>query len=173
MLEKVQSLGPPRLQKGLEEWNSEQGLLLFRGKVYVPKNTELWHDIVQIHHDSLAVGQPGRWKTLELVSQNYWWPGMSKFIHEYVDTCDACNCTKTSPPRQLRTSVRRSMWKCRVYAYINLPRHRRTVHGREGRRSGRKTPSFQGMHLPPRDQRVRRGPRSSLAHGGADETQGS
>ena len=53
-LEKVQNLGPPRLQKGLEEWNSEQGLLLFRGKVYVPKNTELRRDIVQIHHDSLA-----------------------------------------------------------------------------------------------------------------------
>lgn len=98
-LEKVQNLGPPRLQKGLEEWNSEQGLLLYRGKVYVPKNAELRRDIVKIHHDSLAVGHPGRYKTLELVSRNYWWPGMSKFIHEYVDTCDACNRTKTFPAK--------------------------------------------------------------------------
>ncbi|OSX61459.1 hypothetical protein POSPLADRAFT_1057225 [Postia placenta MAD-698-R-SB12] len=34
-LEKVQDLGPPWLQRGFEEWNAEQGLLLFRRCVYV------------------------------------------------------------------------------------------------------------------------------------------
>lgn len=55
-LEKVQGLGPPRLQWGFEEWNAEQGLLLFCGCIYVPKNAELRWDIVKIHHDSLITG---------------------------------------------------------------------------------------------------------------------
>lgn len=98
-LSKIQDLGPPRLQKGLEDWNTEQGLLLYRGRVYVPKNNDIRRDLVKIHHNSIAVGHPGRWKTLEILSRNYWWPGMTKFVHEYVDTCDTCNRTKTFPAK--------------------------------------------------------------------------
>ncbi|KAF9798446.1 hypothetical protein IEO21_10721 [Rhodonia placenta] len=98
-LEKVQNLGPPQLQKGFDEWNAEQGLLLFRGMVYVPKNAELQWDIVKIHHDSPIAGHGGRAKTLELVSWNYWWPGMSKLVNKYVSTCNVCNHTKTFPAK--------------------------------------------------------------------------
>ena len=98
-LEKIQDLGPPRLQRDFTEWNAEQGLLLFRGCIYVPKDVTLRRDIVQMHHDAPAAGHPGRAKTLELVSRNYWWPGMTKFINDYVDTCDVCNRTKTFPAK--------------------------------------------------------------------------
>ena len=87
-LAKVQELGPRLLKKGLEEWNTENGLLLFRGKVYVPNDPVLRKELVRRHHDVPAAGHPGRAKTLELLSRNYWWPGMTKFVHEYVDTCD-------------------------------------------------------------------------------------
>src|SRR3981189_3149820 len=57
------------------EWSeSEDNLLLFRGKIYVPKDLDLRLRIVKQHHDSLIAGHPGRWKTLELVSRSYWWP---------------------------------------------------------------------------------------------------
>ena len=72
-IEKVKVGAPRMLRRGLEEWNTEDGLLLFRGKVYVPKDLELRRDIVALHHDTVAVGHPGRWKTYELVSRNYWW----------------------------------------------------------------------------------------------------
>ena len=89
-LSKVQELGPRLLQKGIEEWNTEQGLLLFRGKVYVPNDPQLRKELVQRHHDAPPAGHPGRAKTLELLSCNYWWPGITVDIKKYIQGCDIC-----------------------------------------------------------------------------------
>jgi hypothetical protein len=62
------SSGPREFKKSLEEWNYENGLLLHRGKVYVPKDKDLRLDLLKLHHDTLLAGHPGRWKTLELLS---------------------------------------------------------------------------------------------------------
>ena len=93
-IEKIKGGAPRALRKGLEEWNTENGLILFRGKVYVPKDGELRRRVVELHHDSLPTGHPGRWKTYELVSRNYWWPGMSVYVEKYVTGCDTCQRTK-------------------------------------------------------------------------------
>jgi len=53
------------------EW-SEEGLLQFRGKIYVPQNTDLRRQVVSLCHDTKVAGHPGHWKTLELVSRDYW-----------------------------------------------------------------------------------------------------
>lgn len=84
-----------------EEWSMEQGLILYRGKIYVPKNETLRREVVQAHHDSPVTGHPGRWKTLELVTRNYWWPNISRYIANYVKGCDRCNRTKTFPAKPM------------------------------------------------------------------------
>ena len=43
----------------------------------MPNIPELQQQIVKRYHNSHIAGHPGRWKTLELVSHNYWWPQMS------------------------------------------------------------------------------------------------
>jgi len=55
------------------KWSNIDGLLQFRGKIYIPQSPDLHRQIVALCHDTHITGHPGRWKTLELVSRNYWW----------------------------------------------------------------------------------------------------
>jgi len=41
-----------------------------------------------------SAGHPGWWKTYELVSRNYWWPGMTTFVKKYITGCDMCQQMK-------------------------------------------------------------------------------
>src|SRR5882724_11820570 len=33
----------------------------------------------------------------ELVTCNFWWPRMGRYVADYVKGCNLCNCTKTFP----------------------------------------------------------------------------
>jgi hypothetical protein len=76
------------------EWSESNGLLMFRGKIYVPNDKDLQHHIIEQYHDTRITGHTGCFKTLELVARNYWWPQMSRYISIYVKTCNLCNQTK-------------------------------------------------------------------------------
>jgi hypothetical protein len=93
-IDTIKTSGLESLAKGLKEWNIQDGIILYRGKVYMPKNQALRREIVKEHHDSRLGGHSGRYKTMELVQQNYWWPGMTTFIKNYVDGCTICQESK-------------------------------------------------------------------------------
>jgi hypothetical protein len=76
------------------EWSESDGLLMFHGKIYVPKDRDLRRCIVEQHHNMHIAGHAGHFKTPELVSRNYWWPQMSHYIGTYVKHCDLCKRTK-------------------------------------------------------------------------------
>jgi len=58
--------------------------------VYVSKNDELRTEIIWLHHDVPVVGHGRKWKTVELVTRNYWWPGVIREVGWYVKGCDLC-----------------------------------------------------------------------------------
>lgn len=95
-LKHVKKLGPATLRNDLVDWNIEQDLLQYRGKIYIPNDQELRTELVRLHHDSPLAGHPGVWKTVELLSRNYHWYGMAQFVKDYVRTCDTCHRGKTS-----------------------------------------------------------------------------
>jgi hypothetical protein len=59
------------------EWKEEGDLVIVDGRIYIPKDVQLRHDLVYAHHNSPIAGHQGKWKTLELILCNYWWPGIS------------------------------------------------------------------------------------------------
>ena len=70
------------------EWKIEGELVLKEGKVYVPRDEELRAEVIQLHHDVPAAGHGGQWKTVELVTRNYWWPGVTRDIRKYMEECN-------------------------------------------------------------------------------------
>ena len=59
-------------------------------KVYTPKNKAFRVEIIQLHCDVPVVGHRRRWKTTELVIENYWWPRVMKDVGKYIDRCRLC-----------------------------------------------------------------------------------
>ena len=64
------------------EWQIERDLVL--------KDRELRAEIIWLHYDIPVVGHRGRWKTTELITRNYWWPGIMRDIGRYVEGYDMC-----------------------------------------------------------------------------------
>ncbi|VDC03698.1 unnamed protein product [Peniophora sp. CBMAI 1063] len=70
------------------------GLLTHNNHIYVPSDEALRADIIKAHHDSLATGHPGHYKTEELITRMYWWPSIRKDIGRYVAGCRLCQRIK-------------------------------------------------------------------------------
>ena len=75
------------------EWQLKDGLLVFKDKQYVPPGV-LHCEAVRLNHDNPLAGDFGYLCTLELVRRKYHWPGISREIKEYVNTCDTCHRIK-------------------------------------------------------------------------------
>ncbi|QRW24093.1 Retrotransposable element Tf2 protein [Rhizoctonia solani] len=72
------------------DWELKEGLLWFQKKIFIPKNETIRNLILESRHDMLAAGHPGQARTLELVSRNYYWPSLKRFVNSYVSHCETC-----------------------------------------------------------------------------------
>ena len=77
-----------------DKWQIEEGLVLKKGKVYILKDKKLRLEIIWLHHDTPIAGYRGQLKMVELVTRNYWWPGVTKEVKRYVEGCDQCQRMK-------------------------------------------------------------------------------
>src|SRR6185295_17701934 len=63
--------------------------------------------ILESRHDAKAAGHPGQNRTLELVSRNYVWPSIKKFVNSYVSHCE--DCIRTKPSNRLPVGLLRPL----------------------------------------------------------------
>lgn len=70
-----------------EDWRKHNNLLFFQGRCYVPSDLHLRRKIVVLHHDPPVAGHPGRFRTAELVSKDFFWPGLQFFVSSFVQGC--------------------------------------------------------------------------------------
>ena len=73
-----------------KKWREVDSIIYKEEKVYVPKDEKLRAEIIRLHHNMPIEGHRGQWKTVELVTRNFWWPGVTKEVKRYVEGCDAC-----------------------------------------------------------------------------------
>jgi hypothetical protein len=93
-LDELQKQGPRKLTNGTLEWEELDGLVYYRGRLYVPDDKGLRQEVVHQCHDAPTAGHHIRDGTLKLVSRHYWWPSMSSFVAKYVAGCDTCQRQK-------------------------------------------------------------------------------
>ena len=72
-----------------KEWEIEDRIVIKKRKIYILEE-ELRGEVIQLHHNTPVGGHGGRWKTIELVTRNYWWPGITKEMERYMDRCNTC-----------------------------------------------------------------------------------
>ena len=80
-------------------WAQQDGVILYKGKVYVPLWKTLRQTVIAHYHDAISAGHPGIARTLDLVQRYYWWPRMRFDIESYVKACDACQRYKDFPQK--------------------------------------------------------------------------
>ena len=77
-----------------EEWREVDSIMYKEGKVYMPKDNMLRVEIIRLHHNTPVEGHGGQWKTVELVTQNFWWPEVTREVKQYIEGCDSCQRNK-------------------------------------------------------------------------------
>jgi hypothetical protein len=70
-LEVLRKKGPCKLVNNFFEWKELNGLLYYKGKLYIPNNKELRAKIIKTCHDTPITGHPSKHRMLELVLCHY------------------------------------------------------------------------------------------------------
>ncbi|QRW22942.1 Retrotransposable element Tf2 protein [Rhizoctonia solani] len=85
---------PPLIRKAYRDYDWEEDLLWYQGKLVVPDSEPLKEKLLREFHNSPLAGHPGQQRTLELVSRSYWWPGMKSSAKEWVECCPTCQANR-------------------------------------------------------------------------------
>jgi hypothetical protein len=75
-LSKMCSDGSQKLPDSTLNWEEVDGLIFYRGRLYIPNQMDLRQEILCCCHNTPTAGHPGQHQTMEEVHCHYWWPRM-------------------------------------------------------------------------------------------------
>ena len=84
----------PPLWTALTDWTLDNGLILFKNKVYVPEDLDLCWSIIAETHELPVARHPGHFKTLQLLKEWFYWPCMVTMMNNFVEGCTTCQQMK-------------------------------------------------------------------------------
>ena len=92
--------------------NSE-GVLCFRGRICMPKDSDLRLMILKEAHNGPCAMHPGGSKLYRDLRELYWWPGLKREVTEFVGRCLTCQQVKAEHqvPSRLLQPVKIPLWK--------------------------------------------------------------
>jgi len=82
---------------------TDRGLKILRGGLYIEQGPNNWkkviqrpdqEEIIRAIHEGKAAGHLGKKITVKKIKERYWWPGISRMVHQFVSTCDPCQKEK-------------------------------------------------------------------------------
>ena len=73
---------------------TDSGLLLYQNRIYVPDVADLRLQVLRYKHDHPTAGHFGQTKTADLISREFHWPGMRKFVQHFCKSCIDCGRNK-------------------------------------------------------------------------------
>ncbi|KAF8694651.1 hypothetical protein RHS03_08150, partial [Rhizoctonia solani] len=85
---------PPSICKAYRDYDWEEDLLWYCGKLVVLDSEPLKEQLLREFHNSPLAGHPGQQRTLKLISRSYWWPGMKSLAKEWVECCPTCQANR-------------------------------------------------------------------------------
>jgi transposase InsO family protein len=84
-----------KMQQKIENYElREEGILMFKDRIYVPYNQELKNILLSEMHKVPYVGHPGYQKTIATVKKLYYWLGMKKEVAYFISKCLECQKVK-------------------------------------------------------------------------------
>src|SRR5260221_4662780 len=77
-----------RDQHSLPGWEWKEECLWYEGCIYVPE--PLCLQLICNHHDHPMAGHFGHHKTINLICQSCHWPGLTRMVKQYIQSCMVC-----------------------------------------------------------------------------------
>uniref|UniRef100_A0A2N9FC87 RNA-directed DNA polymerase n=1 Tax=Fagus sylvatica TaxID=28930 RepID=A0A2N9FC87_FAGSY len=83
------------VQGQVKHYSLQNGLILFKNRIYLGPQCNLRQKVLSLIHDSPLGGHSGYLKTLQRAKRDWYWQGMKQAIKTYIKNCDTCQRIKT------------------------------------------------------------------------------
>jgi hypothetical protein len=64
------------------------------GRLWMTTKDDLYRMICEVEHDFMVAGNMGQDKVMEIIKGNFFWPGVGKYIEDFVRSCESCQPSK-------------------------------------------------------------------------------
>jgi len=79
----------------------QDGIAYIERRIYVLNNKRLKEKILWENYNAVDIEHLGQQRIMELLKQNYWWPGLKEDIKKYVQGCFKCQQNKVQHQKKL------------------------------------------------------------------------